>query len=548
MTVRLKLALTIFATGIVTALLVIATVLYAFQRFEHETTYRRGSAFLMRVVANFDNLFEMHERNADEFQGWLRNMVLFEPDTQLYLLGLDGTVLASSGNAKLAPDFKVALKPVLEAVGHSDAAYVMGDDPERMDANAVVAVEPVRRMPAIESVGGATSRTAANDTAAKSAEPIVGYLYLVLHTGQLPEGRWAAVRMSFGRPALGLIVAVVAFTTLVAVLIIVSVTRPLQRLTDAVSTVSQRGLDAGLPNASQATLPPITPDEFGQLTRAFEMMLNTLRKQWGELRRLDHFRREGVSNLSHDLRSPLTATVACLETLEGRWSNNGAETLHGIGPADLLGARTLSDARAEDRRLVEIALRNTRNAARLVQSLGDLAKLDEPEFKLHREVVDVGELLDDICIRFVDRAAKQGVTLTSQHADESATATPPSVLPLASLDIELFERAIANVVDNALKFCTSGARITLSASVRDDRVVVTVSDTGPGISESDLPHLFDRFYQSRQSVAPATGEGGKGLGLAIVKRIAELHDGAVAVASVVGEGTQVVLRVPAMAR
>ena len=508
MTVRLKLALTIFATGIVTALLVIAAVIYAFQRFEHETTYRRGTAFLGRVVANNDYLFETYEGEPDKFRGWLRNMVLFEPDTQLYLLDLDGAVLATSGSAKIPPDFKVALKPVLQAIGQPDAAYVMGDDPERMDADAVVAVQSVRR------------------ATMQASDAVVGYLYLVLHTDQRssrePEdGRWAALRMSFGRPALGLILAIVTVTTLAAVLIIVSVTRPLQRLTDAVASISQRGLDAGLTDAPQTALPPVTPDEFGQLTRAFEMMLATLRKQWGELRRLDHFRREGVSNLSHDLRSPLTATVACLETLDARWG------------ADNAGAS------AEDRRLVEIALRNTRNAARLVQSLGDLAKLDEPEFKLHAEVVDVGELLDDIAIRFAERAAKQGVELVAEHAADEMRS-----LPFAAVDIELFERAIANLVDNALKFCPRGARIALAAQVRDGCVEVSVADTGPGIAAADLPHLFDRFYQSRQSVAPATGEGGKGLGLAIVKRIAELHNGAVSVASQPGEGTKVQFSLP----
>ena len=506
MTVRLKLALTVFATGIVTALLVIATVIYAFQRFEHETTYRRGTAFLGRVVANNDFLFETFEADPVKFRGWLRNMVLFEPDTQLYLLALDGAVLATSGSARIAPDFKVALKPVLQAIGQPDAAYVMGDDPERMDADAVVAVQPVRR------------------ATMQASDAVVGYLYLVLHTGQLPptaagEGRWAALRMSFGRPALGLIGAIVAVTTLAAVLIIVSVTRPLKRLTEAVSNLSQRGLDAGLTEAPQSALPPVTPDEFGQLTRAFEMMLATLRRQWGEKQKLDHFRREGVSNLSHDLRSPLTATVACLETLDARWG---------------------TPAHAEDRRLVEIALRNTRNAARLVQSLGDLAKLDEPEFKLHAELVDVGELLDDIAIRFAERAAQQGVELVAEQvADEMLP------MPFASVDIELFERAVANLVDNALKFCPRGARIVLGAQVREGRVDVSVADTGPGIAAADLPHLFDRFYQSRQSVAPATGEGGKGLGLAIVKRIAELHNGAVRVASTPGEGTRVQLSLPA---
>jgi len=497
MTVRLKLALTIFATGIVTALMVIVTVIYAFQRFEHETAYRRGSAFLQRVVANYDNLFELYDRRPDEFQGWLRNMVLFEPDTQIYLLDTQGTVLASSGKS-LPPGFKVALAPVLQAAGQKDMPYVMGDDPERMDANAVIAVQPVRR------------------AVIRQADPVVGYLYLVLHTQQLPEGRWAALRSSFARPVMWLVATVIAVTTLLAVLIIVSVTRPLRRLTGALSLISQRGLDDGLSGA-KALLPPRTRDEFGQLTAAFDMMLDLCLRQWNELRRLDHFRREGVSNLSHDLRSPLTATVACLETLDGRW------------------AAEPEGSRSEDRRLVEIALRNTRNAARLVQSLGDLAKLDEPEFKLRLEAMDAGELLDDICIRFAERAGQQGVVLRAEHGGGS---------PFARVDVELFERAIANLVDNALKFCPGGARITLAAEVDAGWVRVRVADTGPGIADDDLPHLFDRYYQSRQSVAPATGEGGKGLGLAIVKRIAELHGGAVAVTSRPGFGTEVVLSVP----
>jgi signal transduction histidine kinase len=509
MTVRLKLALTIFATGLVTALLVIATVAFAFQRFEHETTYRRGSAFLGRVVTNYDHLFEMHERRPGEFQQWLRNMVLFEPDTQLYLLDVRGTVLASSGKP-LPAGFKVDLRPVLQAVGGADAAFVMGDDPERMDANAVIAVEPVRQ---------SRLRT----------DPVMGYLYLVLHSGQLPEGRWAAMRASLARPALGLIAMVVAFTTLVAVLIIVSVTRPLQRLTDAVGIISQRGLGAAGADIPDL-LPERTHDEFGQLTSAFAMMLDICQRQWNELRRLDHFRREGVSNLSHDLRSPLTATVACLETLEGRW------------------APSAEPHRVEDRRLVEIALRNTRNAARLVRSMGDLATLDEPEFKLHPERVDTAELLDDICMRFADRAAQQGVTLWAEpgRASDSGQAQAPGSA-VAAVDIELFERAVANLVDNALKFCPPGSRIALCASRHEREVEIRVQDNGPGIAAQDLPHLFDRFYQSRHNVEPATGEAGKGLGLAIVKRIVELHNGALQVTSQVGLGTQVVLRLPAAA-
>ena len=473
MTVRLKIALTILATGLITALLVIATVLVAFERFEHETTFQRATAFLARVTSSYDNLLELHDRQPQEFNAWLRNLVLYEPDTQLYLLDAQGGILSRTGDAELPPGYKVSLGPLQAAVagstGERSMPFVMGDDPERMDGDAVVTARPLRR------------------AIIRGDEPVSGYLYVVSHKAA-------------------------------------SGTRPLRRLTEAVANLSQRGLEEGLADAPQALLPAAPRDEFGQLGTAFEMMLATLRKQWNALRRLDHFRREGVSNLSHDLRSPLTATVACLETLDGRWAGDAQRT--------------------DDRRLVEVALRNTRNAARLVQSLGDLAQLDEPQFKLHAGLVDAGELLDDICLRFAERAAQQGVALRSDHAPADAGAPP-----FAMLDVELFERAIANLVDNALKFCPPGAAITLAAELvqgnLQDQVLVRVSDTGPGISAADLPHLFDRFYQSRQTVAPATGEGGKGLGLAIVKRIVELHGGEVAVSSTPGHGTCVTLSVPA---
>ena len=537
MTVRLKIALTIFLTGLLTAVGVIATVLFAFERFEHESTYYRASAFLDRVVLRHPDLLDLQARFPDEFSGFLSNLVLYEPDTQLYLLDSAGTVKASTGEVRLPPGFKVALGPVMEAIGTAPMPYVLGDDPERMDATAVIAARALKR------------------AVIRNEPAVAGYLYLVSHKPGLPQGRLAALQSTFAKPALVLILAVVALTTLLAAWVTAAVTRPLARLTRAVAAVSRDGLRDGMgdgmrdglndfaavPGRAAAEVfdltdtPPHTQtrDEFGQLTQGIRTMLATLRTQWATLRRLDHFRREGVSNLSHDLRSPLTATTACLETLENRWTGD--------------------PARAADRQLVEVALRNTQNAARLVQSLGDLAQLDEPQFKLRAEVMDLSELLDDVALRFTGRAARLGVQIVAGSADapESASAL------LAAVDVALFERAIANLVDNALKFCPPGATITLQArqaaqaapdtqsvTTQGRDVEVTVSDTGPGIPSADLPHLFDRFYQSRQSVAPATGEGGKGLGLAIVKRIVELHGGHVAVESAPGAGTRVTLTLP----
>jgi signal transduction histidine kinase len=525
MTVRARIALTIFLTGLVTAVGVIVTVVVAFQRFERETTFDRAGAFLARVVSLYDNIFDLHQRQPEEFAIFLRNLVLLEADTQLYLLDAQGTVLASTGSVALPAGFRVAIEPVRQAVqayalrrdGRQPALlpapYVMGDDPEHMDADAVVAAQPLRR----QGIDPA------------SASSIAGYLYLVSH-GARPENRLSMFRSTLAGPAICAVALLVALTTLTAAWIVATVTRPLRALSADVAAVARDGLAGAPPPAGAHGAFAAGPadvsggaaagtDEFAQLRAGFHAMLGTLRSQWDALRRLDHFRREGVSNLSHDLRSPLTATVACLETLEQRFA---------------------AGEDAEDRRLVEVALRNTRNAARLVRSLGELAQLDEPSFALRPAAVDLGELLDDIRLRFATRAEQAGVHLLTEDP------APDDAMPVADVDIELFERAVANLVDNALKFCPRGARVTLRAAVDEAarEVLVTVEDTGPGIPAPDLPHLFDRHYQSRHSVTPATADGGKGLGLAIVRRIVELHRGQVDVDSVEGRGTRVRLRLP----
>jgi signal transduction histidine kinase len=500
MSVRLRIALTIFVTGALTALGVVAAVLFAFQRFEHESNYYRASAFLGRVVHMYPDLLEMHQRQPQEFVEFLRSLVLFEPDTQLYLLDAAGAVLATSGDAALPAGFKVALAPVQLAAGAEPMPYVMGDDPERMDAGAVIAARALQRLQI------------------RAGSAVGGYLYLVCHKPVLPDGRVEALRSSFALPLTASIVALVALMTALAAWITGVVTRPLRQLSQAVDAVARDGLDAAAaaPPAPDWPVKP-TRDEFGRLGEGFRAMLDRLREQWAARARLDHFRREGVSNLSHDLRSPLTATAACLETLDARFAADAT--------------------RADDRALLAVALRNTRNAARLVQSLGELAQLDEPRFELRRERLDIGELLGDIAQRFAPRAQAQGMALTVA----AETGEPLS----AEVDIELVERAVANLVDNALKHCGAGARVTLAARRDGQQVQVEVADNGPGIAAADLPHLFDRFYQARSGVAPATGDGGKGLGLAIVKRIAELHGGRVGVSSRPGAGTVVRISLPA---
>lgn len=538
MTVRLRLALTVLLTGLATAVGVLVTVALAFERFEREAAYTRADAFLGRVVALHDDLPAQQRRDPEGFTLFLKSLLLLEPDSQLYLLAPDGTVLASTGSKTLPPGFRVAIEPVRRAAAagvpgaaaaaQRGAAYVMGDDPEYMDEGAVIAARALRQ---------ASIRPGAD---------LGGYLYIVCRKPGLPPTRVARLAAHVAGPALGPVLAVVLLATVLAAWIITAVTRPLAVLSDEVARAAQAGFEAGTPVLGPAAGRVRPDDEFGRLRGGFQALLTTLHAQWDRLRRLDAFRCESVSNLSHDLRSPLTAAAASLETLQQRWQQPGT-------------AGALAGDRAEEARLVDVALRNTHNAARLVRSLGDLAVLDEDRFRLRLARLDLGEMLDDIAMRFAERGARQGVSIRCEFAEGGDDATPAGEgaagEPLvAEVDVELLERAIANLLDNALRFTPAGGKIVLSArawpgagaGAGAGMVRLTVRDTGSGIEPADLEHLFDRHFSGRagQAARADGGRTGNGLGLAIVRRIVELHGGRVAVHSRPGEGTCVTLDLP----
>lgn len=507
MTVRRRIALTIFLAGLVSALGVLAIVAITFQRIERERTYDRANAFLQRVVASQPHLLDLHASSPQELVGWMRNVLLFEPGSQLYLLANDGLVLASSSSKAMTTNLRVRLEPVQQAsafaMGGTRMPYVMGDDPEHMRSDAVITAR------ALEGAVRPPNHAAA------------GYLYLVSQQPTDAGTNLVLYRSTLAAPALGLVLGVILVTTGLALWVVITVTRPL-------SSISRQVRDAARQGFATQTFPPAqvstgsSRDEFWHLQQGFHAMLTTLRQQWERLRELDLFRREAVSNFSHDLRSPLTAATASLETLRQRWAGDAL--------------------RDGDRQLVDVAMRNTRKAAELVRSLSDLALLDEPAFKLRPMVVDLAEVLDDIVQRFAARAAAQGVALAH---DVVAGLGPVGHDAHAAVDIELFERAIANLVDNALKHTPAGGHVVLRTEHVGDALRITVSDSGSGIAEADLPHLFERLYQGRRhGEASVGGEQGKGLGLAIVKRIAELHGGTAELRSAGAQGTQVSLLLP----
>lgn len=227
-----------------------------------------------------------------------------------------------------------------------------------------------------------------------------------------------------------------------------------------------------------------------------------------ELHRLETIRRDFVANVSHELRTPLASIRAMAETL-----NEGA--LHDTEVAHPF---------------LETIIKEADRLGRISQDL--LILSDAESKKPERDWFDLTALLRDVVARSQKHAHQSSVKLNLQ--------VEPELRLLASRD--QIEQVIVNLVDNAIKYTAGEGSVCVEASVQEDRIVISVSDTGIGIMQQDLPRIFERFY--RVDKARSRESGGTGLGLSIVKNIVEAHGGDVKVTSEFNRGSTFAVGLP----
>jgi two-component system phosphate regulon sensor histidine kinase PhoR len=230
-----------------------------------------------------------------------------------------------------------------------------------------------------------------------------------------------------------------------------------------------------------------------------------------DLRRVDLVRQEFVANVSHELRTPLTSLRALAETLQ-----EGAMRDSDAGPRFL--GRIISE-------LDRLTL--------LVNDLLDLSAIESGSAKMEMAPVPLDDVIEEVVAKFRPVAERRGIALRVERENG---------LPPAWGDQERLAQAVANLVDNAVKYTPDGGAVTVSGRDRGPLVAVSVTDTGIGIAPEHLPRIFERFYRVDRSRSRALG--GTGLGLSIVKHIATSHGGRVEVQSSEGRGSSFTLLVP----
>lgn len=451
------------------------------QRKEREVA-QRLSMGLAAHMASHAELMAPGGPDPRAVEALFSQLMVVNPSVEVYLLGLDGRILAQAAPPGRLKRDRVDLGPVQRLLA-GGALPILGDDPRAGDdAGKVFDAAPLR-------VDGRQ----------------VGYLYVVL-LGEAHDALAAQAAEQEALHATLRTMGLVAAVGLAAGLAAFSwITRPLRRLTDEVNAFDpDRAPAQPAPWAEPAG--PAGGNEIAQLRQAFARMGARIAEQMHELSAQDQQRRELVANISHDLRTPLTSLHGYLETLR-------------------LKAGSLS----EDERLryLDVALGQSRKVGRLAQELFELARLEYGVVKPEPERFSLPELVQDVFQKF---------ELAAEARHQRLVADVAPMLPVVSADLGMIERVLTNLLDNAIRHSPEGGVVELRLRRAPDGVEVQVSDTGPGIPPELQKGLFTRpSFHGGERGGERGGSGG--LGLVIVRRILQLHGSEISLLSHAGRGT-----------
>ncbi|HEX9801822.1 MAG TPA: HAMP domain-containing sensor histidine kinase [Gammaproteobacteria bacterium] len=400
------------------------------------------------------------------------------PAIEIYLLDASGKILAFEAPQMKIKRDRVGLGPVRRFLAGDMSYPILGDDPRSETRQKIFSA---------------------------AAFPLQGparqYLYVVLG-GEEYE---TAQRLLHGSYFLQLstlaVGASVAFGLLLGLFIFSQLTRRLFRLAHHIEQFRRSGFRRHSPYRGSRL--KLLHDEIDILGETYNAMAERIIEQMQALESKDTLRRNLIANVSHDLRTPLASLQGYLETLQLKTGELNVE---------------------QRKHYLAIAHQQSQRLTRLVTELFELSKLDAHETAPKLEMVALGELVMDVVQKYRLQAEEQRIKLELRI---------PTGLPFVRADIAMLDRVLENLLGNALTHTPEEGTICIALQRQGGGVRLSLCNSGKGIGEAELAHVFERFYQ-----APEKRHGrGAGLGLAIVKRILELHGSEIEAESTPGELT-----------
>ncbi len=451
---------------------VLALTNWSHNLYYQEVTQKLNKSLAMYIVQRAP-LIEQGQVNKARIKELAELVMVVNPIVEVYVLDPQGQILAHSLPPETIIHSRLNIKPVQQWLAGDQSQLVRAQDPRAADDLRVFSAFPIEYNAHLE-----------------------GYLYVVLG-GQNYQSLTQSLKGSFIlKQSVFSLAALVIFAILCAAIIFAWLTRPLRQLTARINQFGRRQVWLA------QTVEP-NQNEVDYLSQAFDSMAQRIEEQIQQLQTTDNLRRELISNVSHDLRTPIALMQGYLE---------------------LLPKQGITDA--ERGQYVDTALKHCERLTQLVKELFELSKLDAGRIQPVKERFSLAELLQDVVQKFALKALEHNISL---KMDVHTGAF------MVFADIALIERVLENLIDNALRYTPNGGEVVLRLVDKADKVEVEIADTGIGLEAEDVPFIFERYYCANKPTLYS--KNSTGLGLAIVKKILDLHDSAIAVESQVNKGS-----------
>lgn len=431
---------------------------YSTRKYYQETT-QRVNAHVAKHMLKEVTPFIDNKVNEEAVGKIMHSMMAVNPSLEVYLLDAEGKILSFVVLHKKVRLTNVDIAPIKEFIASGGQTYVLGDDP---------------RSPGHKTIFSATE--------VLEDGKFLGYVYLVLASekyediaGALSTGYLTRIgTQSF------VITLVAAFS--IGLILIALLTRNLRSIVKTVKQFEEGDYNARIPVSKKG--------ELADLSNTFNQMADTILKNIDELKKVDKLRRDLIANVSHDLRSPMAVIHGYIETL-------------------MIKDDQLEPAQRQ--KYLQIVLDSSDKLKKLVADLFELSKLEAEQVKVNRETFSLSEMLLDANQHYQLMANQKSIELKTEVEAEGT---------LVYADTSLIQRVMQNLMDNAIKYTPENGKVKILAKVHAQQVEISISNTGKGIPEKDLPNIFNRYYMVDKD---KSGIEGTGLGLAIVKKIIDIH-------------------------
>ena len=435
------------------------------------------------------------EVDAKAMKDLASDVMMTNPALEVYLLDASGKIKAHAIDGFNPLVDAVNLRPInrLLSIDGSEKFPIYGDDPRHANRKNIFSV-------------------AAVDANKNNNQP-TAYLYVILQGEAARSMDQATNRSNALYQALWLL----GFSIVVALSLLwmsySQLTRPLRVLAAQISSFKKNDASGveGIVDSS---------DEVKSLAREFKSMQVRISQHLTEIETSNAAKRDLVSNISHDLFTPL----ACIQSYTERCLT--------ISHSDY----AVTSPQGELQNNLKVILRQSQRMDKRLKALFEFSRLDSDNVAPKTEIIALGELLHDVIQPYQLTAQASGVDLTvdiaaSQNLAASQNSSNYQAPFLVAIDPLLIERVLQNLIDNALRYTPKNGAVCVALKGFEHHVLVSVSDTGSGIEPEKLHHIFDRFWQDQPSNVAHRAHSA-GLGLAIVKKILALHKSQIIVSSI----------------